>query len=146
MTQRAALPVAPQKVLAECWCLNARRAARRLSRRYDEGLRPFGLGHGQFSLLMLAAGLGATPIGRLGEELVMDRTTVTAALKPLERRGLVRIDPSPDDARQRLASVTAAGLDLLARATPAWQALQAEVRRSRPEAGLRPALRQLAAS
>jgi DNA-binding MarR family transcriptional regulator len=142
----SSLPVDPAQVLCDCWCLNAQRAARRLARLYDEGLRPFELSHGQFSLLMLVAGLGPASVGRLADELVMDRTTVTAALKPLERRGLLRSAASPDDARQRLARITPAGTALLARASAAWQQLQASVRRERPTAALRPALRQLAAT
>jgi DNA-binding MarR family transcriptional regulator len=145
-SSRSALPIDPAKVLADCWCLNAQRAARRLARLYDEGLRPFELSHGQFSLLMLAAGLREAGVGRLAEELVMDRTTVTAALKPLERRGLVRTEASAIDLRQRLVRVTPSGLALLGRASAAWQQLQASVRRERPAAALRPSLRQLAAT
>lgn len=142
-SSKSTLPVDPAKVLADCWCLNAQRAARRLARLYDEGLRPFELSHGQFSLLMLAAGLREASVGRLAEELVMDRTTVTAALKPLEQRGLLRSEASATDLRQRLVSVTPAGLALLGRASIAWQQLQASVRRERPPAELRASLRQL---
>jgi DNA-binding MarR family transcriptional regulator len=145
MAVRSALPVPPPKVLADCWCLAAQRAARRLARLYDDGLRPFGLTHGQFSLLMLAAGHpGGANVGRLAEALVMDRTTVTAALKPLERRALLRVETAADDLRQRRIRLTAQGQALLAEATVAWQALQAQVRRERPPSDLRPSLRQLA--
>jgi DNA-binding MarR family transcriptional regulator len=140
------LPVAPDQVLAQCWCLNAQRAARRLARLYDDGLRPFGLSHGQFSLLMLVAGLQRAPVSRLADELVMDRTTVTAVLKPLERRQLLALATSETDQRQRLVSLTPTGLRLLAKASSAWQELQADRRRERTPAALRPSLRQLAAS
>jgi DNA-binding MarR family transcriptional regulator len=50
----------------------------------------------------------------------MDRSTVTANLKPLERQGLVRIEADPEDRRGRRIALTDAGLALLAAATPIW--------------------------
>lgn len=59
--------------------------------------------------------------------LAMDRTTLTAALKPLERRGLVRVTPDPNDRRGRLLVLTAKGLEVLAAAVPIWEATHREV-------------------
>jgi DNA-binding MarR family transcriptional regulator len=59
--------------------------------------------------------------------LAMDRTTLTAALKPLERRGLVEVTVDPDDRRGRLLALTAAGQKLLARAMPIWTRTHAEI-------------------
>jgi DNA-binding MarR family transcriptional regulator len=143
MVTETLLPVAPSKVLAECWCLNAQRAARRLARLYDDGLRPHGLTHGQFSLLMLVAGMQPVPVNQLADALVMDRTTVTAALKPLERRKLLASASDEADQRQRLIRLTPSGLRLLAAASAAWQQLQDDRRRERPPAMLRASLRQL---
>ncbi len=58
--------------------------------------------------------------------LAMDRTTLTAALKPLERRGLVKVTIGEKDRRSRLMTLTPEGLELLALAMPAWDATQAE--------------------
>jgi DNA-binding MarR family transcriptional regulator len=143
MVTESPLLVAPAKVLAECWCLNAQRAARRLARLYDDGLRPHGLTHGQFSLLMLVAGMQPAPVSQLADALVMDRTTVTAALKPLERRKLLSSASAEADQRQRLISLTPSGRRLLAAASVAWQQLQDDRRRERPPAMLRASLRQL---
>src|SRR5271165_6343608 len=85
-----------------CLCLHAQRAARALARHFDEVLRPTGLTNQQFSLLMALNRPQPPPMGPVAKLLAMDRTTLTAALKPLERRGLVRIEPSPDDRRTRL--------------------------------------------
>lgn len=109
---------------SECLSLSLRRAARTVSRRYDEALAPVDLNNGQFSMMALVAGLGRARIQKLADLLAMDRTTVTAALKPLERRALVRIDVSQDDARVHEASLTEAGEALLRRAVPLWQAQQ----------------------
>lgn len=140
------LAVSPSSVHEDCYCLNAQRAARRLARLYDDGLRPFELNHGQFSLLMLVAGLQPVSVGRVASELVMDRTTVTAAVKPLERRGLLLATVSPADQRQRLLQVTASGAALLNKASVAWQTLQETVLSHQPRGSVRDDLRQLAAT
>jgi DNA-binding MarR family transcriptional regulator len=79
--------------------------------------------------------------------LGMDRTTLTAALKPLERRGLINISPDPSDRRSRILILTAKGLHLMARAVPVWQSTHGEIERSMPEGipnELRKGLRSLA--
>jgi DNA-binding MarR family transcriptional regulator len=66
-------------------------------------------------------------LGAVASLLAMDRTTLTAALKPLERRGLVEVTVDPDDKRGRLVALTAAGRRLLARAVPIWTRTHAEL-------------------
>lgn len=110
-----------------CLCLHVQRAARALARRFDDALRPIGLTNGQFSLLVSLNRPnppGMTSVARL---LAMDRTTLTAALKPLRRRGLVRITPDPADRRGRLMTLTAKGRKSLARAVPIWRKTHAAV-------------------
>ena len=104
-----------------CLCLHVQRAARALARRFDEALRPFDLTNGQFSLLMSLNRPEPPPMGPVAYLLAMDRTTLTAALKPLERRGLVKVSPDPSDRRSRILILTAKGKSLLARAVPVWQ-------------------------
>jgi DNA-binding MarR family transcriptional regulator len=104
-----------------CLCLAAQRAARALARRFDDAFRPLGLTNGQFSLLMALNRPKPPSIGPLAEFLAMDRTTLTAALKPLERRGLIRVAVDPDDRRGRLLQLTAKGRKLLAKALPVWR-------------------------
>jgi len=107
-----------------CLCLHAQRVARALARRFDEALKPVGLTNGQFSLLMSLNRLpGMKPAGMKGvaELLAMDRTTLTAALKVLERRNLIRISVDPEDRRGRFLALTAAGRKTLAAAVPIWK-------------------------
>jgi DNA-binding MarR family transcriptional regulator len=104
-----------------CLCLAAQRAARALARRFDEAFRPLDLTNGQFSLLMALNRQKPPSIAPLAEFLAMDRTTLTAALKPLERRGLVAISVDPDDGRSRLLRLTGKGRGLLAKALPIWK-------------------------
>jgi DNA-binding MarR family transcriptional regulator len=111
--------------------LHVQRAARALARRFDEGLRPLGLTNGQFSLMMSLNRLEPPGMAVVAELLAVDRTTLTAALKPLERRGLVKIEVHPEDRRGRRLRLTAQGKKLLALAAPVWERMHAEV-----EAGL----------
>jgi DNA-binding MarR family transcriptional regulator len=59
--------------------------------------------------------------------LAMDRTTLTAALKPLQRRALVNITVDPGDRRARLMTLTPKGRKLLAQAVPIWESTHLEV-------------------
>ena len=114
-----------------CLCLHAQRAARALSRRFDEAFRPLGITSGQFSLLNGLNRPEPPTIGAVASLLVMDRSTVTANLKPLERMGAVTVSVDAKDRRGRRAALTDAGRALLAASTPVWVAEHAAV-----EAGL----------
>ena len=104
-----------------CLCLHTQRAARALARLFDHALKPFGLSNGQFSLLMALNRPEPPSIGQLAPFLAMDRTSLTAALKPLERRGLVRIIVDKADRRSRLVHITEEGVALLEAALPTWR-------------------------
>lgn len=121
---RIKLPVPPEVIPAQCICLGLQRAARAVARRYDEALRSVDLSSGQFSLLASIAGLQPTGMQSLADHLAMDRTTVTAALKPLTRRRLVTVEVARHDLRSREVSLSADGLDLLRRATVLWTQAQ----------------------
>jgi DNA-binding MarR family transcriptional regulator len=104
-----------------CLCLHAQRAARTLARRFDEALRPLGLTSGQFSLLTSLNRPEPARMGSVAAVLGMDRTTLTAALKPLQQRGLIDVAVDPDDQRGRIVTLTPSGLALLTRAVPIWK-------------------------
>jgi DNA-binding MarR family transcriptional regulator len=110
-----------------CLCLHVQRAARALARRFDEALRPLGLTNGQFSLMMSLNRPEPPGMGPVASLLGMDRTTLTAALKPLQRRGLIKLTIDPLDQRGRRASLTRKGETLLANAVPVWERTSVEV-------------------
>jgi DNA-binding MarR family transcriptional regulator len=118
-----------------CLCLHAQRAARALARRFDEAFRPLGLTNGQFSLMMALNRPEPPTMAGIAALLAMDRTTLTAALKPLERRGLMDIGPDPRDRRRRVMTLTPSGRELLAKAVPVWAETHAEVERRLPASG-----------
>jgi DNA-binding MarR family transcriptional regulator len=115
------------RVKDACLCLHVQRAARALGRRFDEAFRPFDLTNQQFSLLMSLNRPEPPPMGPVAELLAVDRTTLTAALKPLERRGLVKVMPHPEDGRSRVLKLTAKGKKLLEEAMPVWESTHAEL-------------------
>jgi len=110
-----------------CLCLHVQRAARALARRFDEALRPIGLTNGQFSLMMSLNRPEPAGMAAVAALLAIDRTTLTAALKPLERRGLVALRVDPKDARSRQMLLTPLGRTVLAAAVPIWQRVHAAV-------------------
>jgi len=112
-----------------CLCLHAQRAARGLARRFDHALRPLELTSGQFSLLVSLNRPTPARMGAVAALLAMDRTTLTAALKPLVRRGLMTIAIASDDRRSRLLTLTPAGRALLAWAVPVWKRTHGELER-----------------
>lgn len=132
-----------------CLCLHAQRAARTLSRIFDEAFQPVGITSGQFSLLNALNRPDPPKVGSVAQLLAMDRTTLTAALKPLERDGLVTIKVDPDDRRSRLLHLTETGQKVLASAVPIWRdlhaAVEAELTALQPDA-LRGALNTLSRS
>jgi DNA-binding MarR family transcriptional regulator len=109
------------QVRDSCLCLHVQRAARALARRFDDAMRPLGLTNGQFSLMMSLNRPEPPGMAAVASLLGMDRTTLTAVLKALQRRGLVKVAADPADGRARLMTLTAKGRRLLARAVPVWR-------------------------
>jgi DNA-binding MarR family transcriptional regulator len=135
MSKREALPFSTTlHVRDTCLCLHAQRAARALARRFDQGLRPLGLSSGQFSLLMALNRPEPPRMGEVAALLAMDRTTLTANLKPLERRGLLAVVVDPADRRGRRLALTAGGRAALVAAMPVWQQTEAALEALVPDA------------
>jgi DNA-binding MarR family transcriptional regulator len=129
-----------------CLCLHVQRAARALARRFDDALRPVGLTQGQFSLLTSLNRAEPPTIGAVATLLALDRTTLTANLKPLERRGLVQVKVDREDKRSRRLIMTPAGRTVLAAAAPIWKCAHVEAERLLHSASpdiLRAGLREL---
>jgi DNA-binding MarR family transcriptional regulator len=131
MSNREAVPYETTLLVRDtCLCLHVQRAARGLARRFDEALRPVGLTNGQFSLMMSLNRPKPPGMGAVASLLAVDRTTLTAALKPLQRRGLIEVTADPQDRRNRLMALTDAGRNLLAKGVPIWERTHAEVEAS----------------
>ena len=117
-----------QEVRDGCLCFAAQKAARLLARRFDRVFAPLGITNGQYSMMVALGGMDQPRLGALAEFLAMDQTTVTAAVKALEARGLVTRKVDPDDLRARRVELTEAGAEVVARAVPIWRAEIARIR------------------
>src|SRR5437763_13425949 len=130
MSNADAVPFATtSEVRDTCLCLHLQRAARAVGRRFDAALRPLGLTNGQFSLLMSLNRPEPASMGQVSALLAMDRTTLTANLKPLERRRLVEVTVDAADKRSRRLRLTPPGEALLAASVPVWTATHAATER-----------------
>lgn len=114
-------------IASNCLMMKTRSAARRVTRLYEEAFAALNLTGGQFSILVATSLRQEAAISPLAEGLGMDRTTLSRALGPLERRGLVLLSQDPDDSRSRLVSITPDGAALLEQAVPLWRETQARL-------------------
>lgn len=128
--------ITAREVASTCLCLHVQRASRKVGRRYDQAFRPLGLTNGQFSILMALSRPQPTAMPELAEILGMDRTTLTAALKPLERRGLLQLGRNTEDRRARQMALTDEGRTLVGEAVPLWEQAQVELGALMPGASL----------
>jgi len=128
-----------------CLCLHVQRASRALARLFDDALRPVGLTNGQFSLMMSLNRPEPPPMGPVATLLAMDQTTLTAALKPLQRRGWVNVTQNAKDKRRRLLSLTPEGKAVLAAALPIWESTHASLDEALPNGDMERLRRDLQA-
>jgi DNA-binding MarR family transcriptional regulator len=112
------------KIAASCGCANLRRASRATTQLYDEILAPAGVRSTQLCVLLACGASADVSITRLSDLLVMDRTTLSRNLRPLERGGLIELTADTSDRRARLVRLTGAGRSRIEAAYPLWQEAQ----------------------
>lgn len=117
----------PSPASFDCTCLRLRKAARRITQIYDAYVEPFGVTITQFGLLAHLRVLDGISVGALAERLVMDPTTLTRNLRPLQAKGFVVLEPDPADRRSRSLHLTEQGREVLRAARPAWARAQHHV-------------------
>jgi len=113
----------PKQINEKCACFNLRKAARAITQTFDHMLEPIGIRATQFTLLVTMASVSARTLTEMANTLVMDRTTLTRNLKPLEKLGLIHI-VTPRDKRSKAYALTEKGRDVLQRGIPAWNMVQ----------------------
>ena len=112
--------------LTSCNCFAVRQAARHVTKLYERHLADAQLTSAQFSILGALDEGGQMTMTDLASVLVMDRTTLLRAMKPLQREGLLKSTSSPEDARQLVIALSAAGDRKLKQAIPLWNKAQEE--------------------
>jgi DNA-binding MarR family transcriptional regulator len=118
-----------RRVAKECTGMRVRQVSRLLTRIYDDCLRPLGIQESQLAVLVAAAMFGedGATVCALASKLVIDRTTLTRNVVPLERAGYLRVARSPEDARARVILLTRAGERLIEAAYPLWEEAQKKI-------------------
>jgi DNA-binding MarR family transcriptional regulator len=116
----------------ECPALRVRQASRVLAKLFDDALAPFGLLSSQLPVLAAAALFGdsGATMSKLAKALLMDRTTLTRSIQPLERAGLLRVARSPEDARAKVVVITRSGERLIESIFPVWQRVLKQIKKS----------------
>jgi DNA-binding MarR family transcriptional regulator len=107
-----------------CNCGALRQAARHVTKLYDDALAPIGLGVNQYSILSRLTRVGPSTIQDLARLLVMDRSTLGHLLRPLEKRGFIKLEVSEQDRRSRMVALTQMGKAAVAKALPRWTVAQ----------------------
>jgi DNA-binding MarR family transcriptional regulator len=110
----------PDQLLG-CTCFRLRKVTRRITQLYDQALAPLDITVTQFSLLAYLFLRGEVSIGELAAQTLMDPTTLTRTLRPLERRKLIRIAPARDDRRRRGVLLSETGRAIFREALPLWR-------------------------
>jgi DNA-binding MarR family transcriptional regulator len=111
---------------AECTCFNLRKASRTITQLFDREMQPSGLRGTQFSILTMLSFTGSVTVTRLSKNLLMDRTTLTRNLRPLEKQGFI-IVASGEDLRTRTVELTNNGVKALEKAFPLWKETQSKI-------------------
>lgn len=121
-----------RRIAKECAGVRIRQVSRLLTRVYDESLRALGIQESQLSLLVAVAMFGenGATMGALAGQLVMDRTTLTRNIVPLEKVGYLRVARSATDARTRVVLLTRAGERVIESAYPFWEEAQKRICRT----------------
>jgi DNA-binding MarR family transcriptional regulator len=129
-----------------CHCMAVRQAARWISQLYDQQLAECGLTSTQYAVLSHLQRAGPASVAQVAETMVMDRTTLTRNVAPLERDGLVQTTGTEGDRRRKVLTVTPEGMQRLAAARPQWRKAQAAFERhfgADEAAAMRTLLRQV---
>jgi len=110
-----------------CLCLASQRAARVLARRFDALFAPLGITNGQFSMMCALMGTWGPKLSDLAAFLAMDQTTISTAVRTLERKGMLVLEQDAEDGRVWRPRLTDLGRETVMQAIPLWKAEHAAV-------------------
>jgi DNA-binding MarR family transcriptional regulator len=134
-----------QEIGRNCAVFNLRKASRAITQLYEESMKSSGILPTQFTLLVATRAMEPVTMSKMAEALVMDRTTLTRNLKPMEREGWVKVEPSREDKRSREIRLTKRGVKQLEQTVPLWQEAQQRVTQALGDSRLERMLQDLTA-
>ena len=112
-----------EAINARCCCFNMRKVMRAVTQFFDRYLEPANIRSTQFTLLVALSSINAKTLTEIAENLVMDRTTLTRNLKPLEKLELINT-VQPLDKRSKAYVLTEKGKEVVMKAVPLWEEAQ----------------------
>ena len=115
-----------QHGLQNCACFNIRKSARVITKHYDDSLQSLELKPTQFTILSVLSSVDAITVTDLADVMILDRTTLTRNLRPLEKQGMINT-VAGEDRRTRMISLSKKGLNKLEKAIPLWKQAQIQV-------------------
>ena len=128
MTKETLVKQLSSDVAGLCACRKMRETSRKITRMYDEALRPARIKCTQFTLLSVVARQDQATLTELAGTLGMDRTTLSRNLGPLERKGLIEVS-AEGYRRARSANITDKGVAVMEKALPLWRSAQRSLKR-----------------
>ena len=128
MAKKTLIQKLSSDVAGVCACRKMRVASRKITRMYDESLRPAGIKATQFNVLTVVALKDEATLTELAETLGMERTTLSRNLGPLERNGLIKVS-AEGYRRARSANITNKGVEVMEKALPLWRLAQKSLKR-----------------
>jgi len=120
------ISIAEKHELYNCACFNIRKSARVITQQFDTALQPIQLRATQFTILAVLSAQSGITLTELANDLLMDRTTLTRNLRPLEKQELISTKPG-EDKRTRLIDLSEKGKSRLEEAIPIWKQSQKRV-------------------
>lgn len=114
------------RTMSQCYCVNLRKAARKVTAFYDAALAPVGITVSQFSLLRNIARAGSPSLTVLGRRVELDRSTIGRNIRVLERMGFVKTKDG-EDQREATVALTKKGEQVIAKGAPLWEKAQARI-------------------
>ncbi len=113
----------------QCLARRARLLSRKLTRIYDDALRPVGLTTSQLNILVAIAANPGARAAELHQRLELEQSSFSRNAALMERRGWIEKQPAEGD-RGRELLLTKTGTALLADALPLWRSAQREAKRT----------------
>ena len=115
-----------KNINSRCTCFNLRKVTRVVTQFYDRALEPIGIRATQYTLLVSMAAYSASTLTEMAHGLLMDRTTLTRNLRPLEKMGLISTSDARDK-RSKAYLLTDKGREVITQAVPLWEKAQVKV-------------------
>ncbi|NVO00847.1 MAG: winged helix-turn-helix transcriptional regulator [Geobacteraceae bacterium] len=110
----------------ECIAFRVRALNRIVTNLYDAALSPLNVTVNQATMLIMLSLVGEATPGRIGQVLIMEKSTISRNLDRMKKQGWVET-AGRDGGKEQVVRATPAGRTLLVALHPIWEAAQKQV-------------------